>query len=104
MQADHPDLAWTENADVEVATLLAKVAAGDVDFTIADSTEFNIQRHFYPDLRVALDLELGDPLAWAFPKSSGDSLLSRADDFLIDYDECRKGSEDGNENGVRLDF
>jgi membrane-bound lytic murein transglycosylase F len=86
LQQSHPELSWTENADVEVANLLAKVAAGDVDFTIADSTEFNIQRHFYPDLRVALDLELGDPLAWAFPKESGDSLLSRADDFLIEYD------------------
>jgi membrane-bound lytic murein transglycosylase F len=86
LKKDHPELTWTENADVEVATLLAKVAAGDVDFTIADSTEFNIQRHFYPDLRVALDLELGDPLAWAFPREAGDSLLDRADDFLIDYE------------------
>ncbi|NIL95298.1 MAG: membrane-bound lytic murein transglycosylase MltF [Woeseiaceae bacterium] len=83
---DHPELTWTENADVEVATLLAKVAEGEVDFTVADSTEFNIQRHFYPDLRVAIDLELGDPLAWAFPKESGDSLLSRADDFLIEFE------------------
>jgi len=82
----YPELTWTENADVEVADLLAKVAAGEVDFTIADSTEFNIQRHFYPDLRVALDLEIGDPLAWAFPMDSGDSLLSRADDFLIKID------------------
>jgi membrane-bound lytic murein transglycosylase F len=84
----YPDLAWAENADVEVASLLAKVAAGEVDFTIADSTEFNIQRHFYPDLRVALDLEIGDPLAWAFPKEGGDTLLSRADDFLIEFDRA----------------
>ena len=90
LQESHPELEWTENADVEVATLLARVAEGDVDFTIADSTEFNIQRHFYPDLRVALDLEIGDPLAWAFPKESGDSLLARADDFLIRYE--RQGS------------
>ncbi|MDH3266276.1 MAG: membrane-bound lytic murein transglycosylase MltF [Gammaproteobacteria bacterium] len=83
LQVVYPELAWTENADVEVADLLAKVADGDVDFTIADSTEFNIQRHFYPDLRVALDLEIGDPLAWAFPRNIGDSLLQRADDFLI---------------------
>lgn len=83
---DNPELTWTENADVEVAELLAEVAAGDVDFTIADSTEFNIQRHFYPDLRVALDLEIGDPLAWAFPRRTGDSLLTRADDFLIDIE------------------
>jgi membrane-bound lytic murein transglycosylase F len=82
----YPELEWTENADVEVADLLAKVAEGEVDFTVADSTEFNIQRHFYPDLRVALDLEVGDPIAWAFPKREGDSLLEAADDFLIDID------------------
>lgn len=83
LQDLYPELTWTENADVEVADLLAKVAAGEVDFTVADSTEFNIQRHFYPDIRVALDLEIGDSLAWAFPRSTGDSLLSRADEFLI---------------------
>jgi len=88
LQERHPDLAWAENADVEVASLLAKVAAADVEFTIADSTEFNIQRHFYPDLRVALDLEIDDPLAWAFPKEGGDALLSRADDFLIEFDRA----------------
>ena len=88
LQKAYPDLAWTENADVEVAELLAMVAAGDLDLTIADSTEFNIQRHFYPDLRVALDLEIGEPLAWAFPKETGDSLLSRADDFLFDIDRA----------------
>ena len=37
-------------------------------------------------LRVALDLEVGDPLAWAFPKDAGDSLLRVADRFLIDID------------------
>jgi membrane-bound lytic murein transglycosylase F len=88
LQERFPELTWSENADVEVATLLAKVAAGEVDFTIADSTEFSIQRHFYPDLRVALDLQLGDPLAWAFPRDSGDSLLDRADDFLIGYERA----------------
>ncbi len=82
----YPELAWIENADVEVADLLQKVAAGEIEITIADSTEFNIQRHFYPNLRVALDLEIGDPLAWAFPRGSGDSLLARADDFLIGAD------------------
>jgi membrane-bound lytic murein transglycosylase F len=82
----YPELTWTENADVEVATLLAKVAAAEVDFTIADSTEFDIQRHFYPDLRVALDLRLGDPLAWAFPRESGHTLLEKADEFLIEYE------------------
>ncbi len=80
----YPELEWTENADTEVADLLAKVAAGEVDFTIADSSDFNILRNFHPDLRVALDLQIDDPLAWAFAKESGNSLLARADEFLID--------------------
>ncbi len=79
----YPGLDWSENADLEVADLLAKVANGEIDFTIADSTSFNIQRHFYPDLRVALDLEIDDPLAWAYRKEDGHSLLARADEYLI---------------------
>ena len=79
----YPELEWTENADVEVADLMQRVAQGELDFTVADSTEFNIQRHFHPELRVALDLEIADPIAWAYRKGDGDSLLARADDYLI---------------------
>jgi membrane-bound lytic murein transglycosylase F len=79
----YPELQWSENADVEVVELLQKVAEGEIDFAVADSSEFNIQRHFYPDLRVALDLEVKDPIAWAYRKSDADSLLAVADDFLI---------------------
>ncbi len=78
-----PGIEWAENADLEVRDLLEKVALGEIDLTIADSTAFNIQRHFYPDLRVALDLELDDPLAWAYRKEDGHSLLKAADDYLI---------------------
>ncbi|MCH8250409.1 MAG: membrane-bound lytic murein transglycosylase MltF [Proteobacteria bacterium] len=84
----YPSLRWTENADIEVAELMTKVVMGEVDFTIADSPDFNIQRHFYPDLRIALDLDIGDPIAWGFPKGVGDSLLARADDFLIRADRA----------------
>jgi membrane-bound lytic murein transglycosylase F len=86
LSAQYPELSWSENADVEVVDLLEKVALGELDFTIADSTEFNIQRHFYPDLRIALDLQIQDPIAWAFRKDDGDSLLARADDYLIGAD------------------
>jgi membrane-bound lytic murein transglycosylase F len=84
--AVYPELFWSENATDEVADLLKKVAMGEVDFAIADSTEFNIQRHFYPDLRVALDLLIDDPLAWAFRKEDDDSLLARADQYIISSD------------------
>jgi len=79
----YPGLEWSENTSDEVADLLKKVALGEVEFTIADSTEFNIQRHFYPDLRVAIDLKIADPIAWAFRKADDDSLLARADEYII---------------------
>ena len=80
----YPGLQWSENGDVEGADLLEKVASGELDFTVADSSDFNIQRHFYPELRVALDLQIEGPIAWAFRKDDGDSLLRRADEYLID--------------------
>ena len=83
LQTTYPELRWTENADLEFAELLTKVAVDEVDLTVADSLDFNIQRHFYPDLRVALDLKIDDPIAWAFPKGVADTLLARADRFLI---------------------
>lgn len=86
LKTAYPNLSWVENADVEFADLLTKVAMAEIDLTVADSPDFNIQRHFYPDLRVALDLEIGDPIAWAFPKETGDSLLARADEYLIGAD------------------
>ncbi len=82
----YPELQWSENADVEVVDLLQKVAEGKIDFAVADSSEFNIQRHFYPDLRVALDLEVKDPIAWAYRKDDGYSLLKLADEYLIESD------------------
>tara|TARA_R110002096_G_scaffold23031_1_gene73510 strand:+ start:316 stop:1704 length:1389 start_codon:yes stop_codon:yes gene_type:complete len=83
LQQSYPELNWVENADIEVAQLMTKVAMGEIDFTVADSPDFDIQRHFYPDLRIALDLDVSDPVAWGFPKDNADSLLARADDFLI---------------------
>jgi membrane-bound lytic murein transglycosylase F len=88
LQADYPELTWVENADIGGADLLTKVAMGEVALTVSDSSDFNIQRHFYPDLRVALDLDIGDPIAWGFPKGIGDTLLARADDFLINADRA----------------
>lgn len=88
IQESYPELQWTENADIEVADLMSKVATGEIEFTIADSPDFDIQRHFYPDLRVALDLDVADPVAWGFPKGVADTLLARADEFLIRADRA----------------
>jgi membrane-bound lytic murein transglycosylase F len=58
------------------------VAADEIDYTVADSTDFNIIRNYHPELRVALDLEMAVPIAWAFPADADDSLVEAANRYL----------------------
>jgi len=82
LQRDVPALDWTEESNVEVADLLMSVAADEIDYTVADSTDFNIIRNYHPELRVALDLEMADPIAWAFPADADTSLVEAANRYL----------------------
>jgi membrane-bound lytic murein transglycosylase F len=56
----------------------------EVDFTIADSNEFALQRHTQPELRVALNLKKNNALAWAFRKTDSRRLLEFADNYLLE--------------------
>lgn len=79
---DWPTLNWREDADTESAELLEAVASGEIPFTVADSTDFSINRQFHPELRIALDLDVANSIAWAFPTYGGRSLVERADQYL----------------------
>jgi membrane-bound lytic murein transglycosylase F len=60
-----PNLSWMENASTDSQLLLEGVAAGAVDYTIADSTEFALAHDEHPDLRIAFDFPGDQSLAWA---------------------------------------
>jgi membrane-bound lytic murein transglycosylase F len=60
-----PNLSWMENASTDSQLLLDGVAAGAVDYTIADSTEFALAHDEHPDLRIAFDFPGDQSLAWA---------------------------------------
>jgi membrane-bound lytic murein transglycosylase F len=60
-----PQLAWIENASTDSQVLLDGVAAGAIDYTIADSTEFALAHDAHPDLRIAFDFPGSQSLAWA---------------------------------------
>src|SRR3984893_10531694 len=60
-----PNLTWVENASTDSAALLAGVADGTIDYTIADSTEFALAHDAHPDLRIAFDFPGSQSLAWA---------------------------------------
>jgi membrane-bound lytic murein transglycosylase F len=83
MRERYPDLAWVERARGDSLDLLGDVAAGAIDFTIADSTEFALGRNFHGTVRVGFDLMAGESLAWAMNARDA-SLQRRVSRFFAD--------------------
>lgn len=79
---EYPLLEWRADDAAESADLLEAVAQGDIRYTIADSTDFSINRQFHPELRIALDLEVANSVAWAFPAGKDRSLVDAANQYL----------------------
>ena len=71
---DWPALKWTEVDDRDALDLLAQVANGKADVTVADSIEFSLGRHFHPDLRPAFKLAESEAVAWALSPTGRDLL------------------------------
>ncbi len=83
---DYPGLTWTEDPDADSEELLFRVQNGEIDYTVADSTEFNISRYYYPEIRLAFDLGDPEPVAWAFRPGFDDSLYRASLPF---FDELK---------------
>ncbi len=80
--ASFPGLEWTEDPDADSEELLFRVQNGEIDFTVADSTEFRISRYYYPEIRVAFNLGKPEPVAWVFRRGSDDSLYRASVPFF----------------------
>lgn len=81
-QRVRPDLIWTENPHADLAELLSAVAEQDIQYTVADSTLYNVYRNYVPEIRVGFEIRMGESLAWAFPKRYDTSLTERAEEYL----------------------
>jgi len=75
-------VALTAGAVTLSAWLLAEVAEGQIDYTVADSTTVLVNRYFHPDIRVAMDLSQAQSIAWAFRAGEDRSLLERAEAYF----------------------
>ena len=69
-----PGLTWSEIRAADTLDLLARVALGKADITVADSIEFSLGRHFHPDLRPAFKLAESEAVAWALSPHGSDLL------------------------------
>lgn len=91
LQAEHPALAWRSNEDLESAELLHLVWEQLIDYTVADNNELAIHQRYYPELRVAFDLNpVPDTLAWAFTAGGDDSLYREAEAFFAELRQTGK--------------
>jgi membrane-bound lytic murein transglycosylase F len=80
----YPDLVWIERADTDTEEILNDVSRGTVQYTIASSTEFALNRAVHPELAIALDLSPQRAISWVVSTNGHDrSLLGRVNAFFL---------------------
>lgn len=88
LQKQHPELRWHEQSDLEMIDLMEMVDTGVVDYAVVDSNSYKLSRNLYPRARKAFSISDNEKsLAWAFPKSSDNSLFDRANEFLTEAED-----------------
>jgi len=84
LRLQHPDLVWIERSDSDTEEILNGVSRGSVQFTLASSTEFALNRAVHPELAIALDLSPQRAIAWVVGTPGHDrSLLGRVNAFFV---------------------
>jgi membrane-bound lytic murein transglycosylase F len=80
----HPELVWVERADTDNEEILAGVSRGEVQYTLASSTEFALSRVVHPEIAIALDLSPERSVAWVVSAAAHDrSLLDRVNAYFV---------------------
>lgn len=82
LQTQYPDLKWNARSGIESEELLQQVDEQQIDYTIADSNEVDMNQRFMLNLKVAFDISEPKQLAWAFPKSTDSSLYDKTMSFF----------------------
>lgn len=84
LRLQQPDLAWVERADTDTEEILNDVSQGRVQYTLASSTEFALNRSVHPELAIAMDLSPRRAIAWVVATGGYDSsLLDRLNAFFV---------------------
>lgn len=81
-QKQLPTLAWREIASIETEELLERIAAGEIDCSVADSHLVTMAQIYYPDLKVGFSVGKPDQLAWAFPVDGDPYVYDKAKAFF----------------------
>jgi membrane-bound lytic murein transglycosylase F len=83
LRLQQPDLVWVERANSDTEEILADVSSGSVQYTLASTTEFALNRAVHPELSIALDLSPERAVSWVIGTPGHDlSLLGRVNAFF----------------------
>ena len=82
IQQKIPGLRWDVRRNQTVDELLAEVASGKLDCTIANEEQLTMASNFYPNLNPMLDIEEPSKLAWGFAPNGNDKLFVEAKRFF----------------------
>ncbi|MGB7997573.1 MAG: membrane-bound lytic murein transglycosylase MltF [Photobacterium halotolerans] len=82
VKKDHPTLVWQTIDEIDSEELLRQVAAGELDYTVADSVDVALSQRIHPDIAVALELTDDEPIGWFMEQSNDDSLYALLIEFF----------------------
>jgi membrane-bound lytic murein transglycosylase F len=83
-QGKLPELQWQARQKLTVQDLLAEVAEGDLDCTVANELQFADAHNYHPNLAASLNIAQPSKLAWGFPGNADPDLLKQVQIFFAD--------------------
>ncbi|MGD8926294.1 MAG: membrane-bound lytic murein transglycosylase MltF [Thioalkalispiraceae bacterium] len=89
LKKQHPGIEWKIDHEADTETLLEQVWLKKTDCTVADSNIVDINRRYYPELRVRFNLGEAEQLAWALPLKA-EGLQDKINDWFEQYKSAGK--------------
>lgn len=90
LQNRFPSLHWEEDAETIMFELMEKVQDREIDYSVVDSSIYELERSMFPRIETALKLTEPQPVGFVFPKSEDRSLLEALNQFIEEYDSKGK--------------
>jgi membrane-bound lytic murein transglycosylase F len=82
LKKSHTNLSWIEAYDTNILELITMVNDDLLDYTVADSNQFQIFRSKFPQLNTGFDISKPEKIAWAFPHNDDNSLYDKSVKFM----------------------
>ncbi|MEM7055090.1 MAG: membrane-bound lytic murein transglycosylase MltF, partial [Pseudomonadota bacterium] len=79
-------LQWQIRSGDSIEDLLEAVSNEEIDYTIIDSNILDLNRRFFPAIRIGFEIDRTERLAWATELSDDDTLAQKMREFFVQPD------------------